>query len=144
MFHVDLKTNGMPPSIRQEIDLEAQDVIIMDSLSRHGLAPHFPDRRRLWAIHYGGDGRSLEAGLCGDEIPSWCAALHSAFSAILNAASQGPLRSSRTCRWHWTGPPHGPFRVCDHVLELMCPDRSGTARSRTRLRSLSGGVISRG
>ena len=42
------------------------------------------------AMHYGGEGRSLEAGLCGDEIPSWCAALHSAFLAILSAASKGP------------------------------------------------------
>ena len=65
-------------------------MIILDGLSRHGLAPHFPDRRRLWAIHYGGKGQSLEGGLCGDEIPSWCAALHSAFLAILSAASQGP------------------------------------------------------
>ena len=80
----------MPSSVLQEIDLGVHDVIIMDSLGRHGLAPPFPDRRRLWAIHYGGNGRSLEAGLCGDEIPSWCAALHSAFLAILNAASQGP------------------------------------------------------
>ena len=85
-----LKSNQMPSSSRRAVDLEAYDVIILDSLGRHGLAPHFPDRRRLWAIHYGGDGRSLEAGLCGDAIPSWCAALHSAFSAILNAASQGP------------------------------------------------------
>ena len=65
-------------------------MFILDGLSRHGLAPHFPDGRRLWAIHYGGEGRSLEAGLYGDEIPSWCAALHSAFLAILSAASKGP------------------------------------------------------
>ena len=90
VLYVYLKSNRMPPSIREDIDLEAHNVIIMDSFGWHGLAPHFPDRRRLWAIHYGGDGRSLEAGLCGDKIPSWCAALHSAFSAILNAASQGP------------------------------------------------------
>ena len=87
-----LKSNQMPSNIRQEVDLEGYDVVILDSFGRHGLAPHFPDRRRLWAIHYGGDGRSLEAGLCGDAIPSWCAALHAAFSAILNAASQGPHR----------------------------------------------------
>ena len=87
VLYVYLETNHMPPGIRREI--EAHDVIILDSLGRHGLAPHFPNRRRLWAIHYGGDGRSLEAGLCGDVIPSWCAALHSAFSAILNVASQG-------------------------------------------------------
>ena len=90
VLYVYLKGNRMPSSVRQEIDLGVHDVIIMDSLGRHGLAPHFPDQRRLWVIHYGGDGRSLEAGLCGDEIPSWCAALHSTFSAILNAASQGP------------------------------------------------------
>ena len=90
VLYIYIENNHMPPDIRQEIDLEAHDVIILDSLGRHGLAPHFPDRRRLWAIHYGGDGRSLEAVLCGDVIPSWCAALHSAFSAILNAASQGP------------------------------------------------------
>ena len=89
VLYVYLMSNQMPFSIRREIDLEAHDVIILDSLGRHGLAPHFPNRRRLWAIHYGGDGRSLEAGLCGDVIPSWCAALHSAFSAILNVASQG-------------------------------------------------------
>ena len=90
VLYVYLKGNRMPSSVRQEIDLGVHDVIIMDSLGRHGLALHFPDRRRLWAIHYGGDGRSLEAGLCGDVIPSWCAELHSAFSAILSAASQGP------------------------------------------------------
>ena len=70
--------------------MEAHDVVMLDSPGRHRLAPHLPDRRRLWAIHYGGNGRRLEAGLCGDVIPSWCAALHSAFSAILAAASQGP------------------------------------------------------
>ena len=90
VLYVYLKGNRMPSSVRQEIDLGVHSVIIVDSLGRHGLAPHFPNHRRLWAIHCGGDGRSLEAGLCGDEIPSWCAALHSAFSAILNAASQGP------------------------------------------------------
>ena len=82
--------NQVPPDIRREIDLEAHDVVILDSLGRHGLAPHLPDRCRLWAIHYGGNGQSLEAGLCGDVIPSWCAALQLAFSAILTAASQGP------------------------------------------------------
>ena len=85
-----IENNQIPPGIRPEIDLRAHDVVILDSLGRHGLALHFPDRRRLWAIHYGGNGRSLEAGLCGDVIPSWCAALHSAFSGILSAASQGP------------------------------------------------------
>ena len=90
VLYVYLKGNRMPSSVRQEVDLGVHDVIIMDSLGRHGLAPHFPDQRRLWSIHYGGEGRSLEAGLCGDEVPSWCAALHSAFLAILNAASQGP------------------------------------------------------
>ena len=90
VLYVYLESNQMPPGIRQEVDLEAHDVIILDGLGRHGLAPHFPEQRRLWAIHYGGNGRSLEAGLHGDVIPSWCAALHSAFSAILSAASQGP------------------------------------------------------
>ena len=90
VLYVYIEKNQMPPAVRQEIELKAHDVIILDSLGRHGLAPHLPDRRRLWAIHYGGNGRSLEAGLCGDVIPSWCAALHSAFSAILTAASQGP------------------------------------------------------
>ena len=65
-------------------------MVVLDSLDRHGLTPLLPDQRRLWAIHYGGNGRSLEAGFRGDVIPSWCAALHSAFSAILTAASQGP------------------------------------------------------
>ena len=65
-------------------------MVILETLGRHRLPPHFPDRCRLGAIYYGGDGRRLEAGLCGDMIPSWCAALHAAFSAILNAASQGP------------------------------------------------------
>ena len=90
VLYVYNETNQIPPAVRQEIELKTHDVIILDSLGRHGLAPHLPDRRRLWAIHYGGNGRSLEAGLCGDVIPSWCAALHSAFSAILTAASQGP------------------------------------------------------
>ena len=99
VLYVHLKYNRIPLHTREEIELGALDVIILDGLSWHGLAPHFPDRRRLWAIHYGGEGRSLEAGLCGDEIPSWCAALHSAFLAILSAASGGPARSSRTSRW---------------------------------------------
>ena len=90
VLYVYIENNQMPPDIRREIDLEAHDVVILDSLRRHGLAPHLLDRRRLWAIHYGGNRRSLEAGLCGDAIPSWCAALHSAFAAILTAASQGP------------------------------------------------------
>ena len=90
VVYVYIENHQMPPGVRQEIELEAHGVLILDSLGRHGLAPHFPDRRCLWAIHYGGNGRSLEGGLCGDVIPSWCAALHSAFSAILNAASQGP------------------------------------------------------
>ena len=90
VLYVYNETNQIPPAVRRDIGLETYDVIILDSLGRHGLAPHLPDQRRLWAIHYGGNGRSLEAGLRGDEIPSWCAALHSAFSAILTAASQGP------------------------------------------------------
>ena len=90
VLYVYIEKNQMPPTMRQEIEQNAPDVIILDSLGRHGLAPHLPGRRRLWAIHYGGNGRSLEAGLGGDVIPSWCAALHSAFSAILTAASQGP------------------------------------------------------
>ena len=89
VLYVYIENDRMPPGIQQEIDLEPHDVLILDSLGLHGLAPHFPDRPRV-AIHYGGDGRSLEAGLSGDVIPSWCAALHSAFSAILNVASQGP------------------------------------------------------
>ena len=88
--YVYIESNQIPHGIQQDIDLEAHDVIVLDSLGRHGLTPHLPDRRCLWAIHYGGNGRSLEAGLRGDVIPSWCAALHSAFSAILTAASQGP------------------------------------------------------
>ena len=90
VLYVHLKYNRIPLCTREEIELGAHNVIILDGLSRHGLAPHFPDQRRLRAIHYGGKGRSLEAGLCGDDIPSWCAALHSAFLAILNVASQGP------------------------------------------------------
>ena len=88
VLYVYNETNQLPPAVRREIELKAHDVIVLDGLGRHGLAPHFPGRRRLWAIHYVGNGRSLEAGLCGDVIPSWCAALHSAFSAILTAASQ--------------------------------------------------------
>ena len=90
VLYVYIESNQIPHGIQQDIDLEAHDVIVFDSLGRHGLTPHLPDRRRLWAIHYGGNGRSLEAGFRGDVIPSWCAALHSAFSAILTAASQGP------------------------------------------------------
>ena len=98
VLYVYIKSNHIPHGIQQDIDLEAHDVIVLDSRGRHGLTPHLPDRRRLWAIHYGRNGRSLEAGFRGEVIPSWCAALHSAFSAILTAASQGPARSSRTCR----------------------------------------------
>ena len=57
VLYVHLKSHRMPPNIRQEVDLEAHDVIILDSLGRHGLAPHFPHRYRLWAIHYSGDRR---------------------------------------------------------------------------------------
>ena len=104
--NVHLESNQMPFNVRQEVDLEAHDVIILDSLGQHGLAPHFPDRRRLWAIHYG---RSLEAGLCGDVIPSWCAALHSAFSAILNAASQGPRTVFKDVQVALTRPSPWPY-----------------------------------
>ena len=90
VLYVHLKYDRTPLHTREEIELGAHDVVILDGLSRRWLAPHFPDRRRLWAIHYGGEGQSLEGGLCGDEIPSWCVALHSAFLAILSAASQGP------------------------------------------------------
>ena len=144
VLYVYLKSNRMPPSIRQEIDLEAHNVIIMDSLGRHGLTPHFPNRRRLWAIYYGGDGRSLEAGLCGGDIPSWCAALHLAFSAIRNAASQGPRTVFKDVQVALGRPSPWPFPRRDHVLELTRPDRSGTTRGRARLRSLPGGVLSRG
>ena len=89
-LYVYIEKNQMPPAVRREIELEAHDVVILDSLGRNGLAPHLPDGRRLWAIHYGCNGWSLEAGLYGDVIPWWCAALHSAFSAIFTAASQGP------------------------------------------------------
>ena len=90
VLYVYNETNQIPPAVRRDIGLETYDVIILDCLGRHGLAPHLPDQRCLWAIHYGGNGWSLEAGPHGDVIPSWCAALHSAFSAILTAASQGP------------------------------------------------------
>ena len=90
VLYVYIESYQIPRDIQQDIELEAHDVVVLDSLGRHGLTPLLPDRRRLWAIHYGGNGRSLEAGFRGDVIPSWCAALHSAFSAILTAASQGP------------------------------------------------------
>ena len=90
VLYVYIEKNQMPLAVRREIEVETNDAIIFDTPGRHGLALHLPDRRRLWAIHYGGNGRSLEAGLRGDVIPSWCAALHSAFLAILTAASQGP------------------------------------------------------
>ena len=90
VLYVYLKSKRMPPSVREEINLGAHDVVTLGNRGRQGLAPHFPDRRCLWAIHYGGEVRSLEAGLCGGDIPSWCAALHSVSLAILNAASQGP------------------------------------------------------
>ena len=90
VLYVYIESNQIPRDIQQDIDLEVHDVIVLDSLGRHGLTPRLPDRRRLCAIHYGGNGRSLAAGFRGDVIPSWCAALHSAFSAILTAASQGP------------------------------------------------------
>ena len=53
VLYVYIEKNQMPPAVRQEIELKAHDVIISDSLGRHGLAPHLPDGRRLWAIHYG-------------------------------------------------------------------------------------------
>ena len=90
VLYVYIESNQIPRDIQQDIAMEAHDVVVLDSLGRHGLTPLLPDRRRLWAIHYGGNGRSLEAGFRGDVIPSWCAALHSASSAILTAASQGP------------------------------------------------------
>ena len=89
-LYVYLKGNQMSSKICKAINLETHGVVILDSLGRRGLAPDFPHRHRLWAIHYDGDERSLEGGLYGDVIPSWCTALHAAFSAILNAASQGP------------------------------------------------------
>ena len=47
VLYVHLKYNGIPLRTREEIELGAHDVVILDGLSRHGLAPHFPDRRRL-------------------------------------------------------------------------------------------------
>ena len=90
VLYVYVESNQILQDIQRDIDLEAHDVVILDSLGRHGLAPHFPHRRRLWPIHCGGNRRSLEAGLCGRVISSWCAALHSAFLAIPTAATQGP------------------------------------------------------
>ena len=107
--NVHLASNQMPFNVRQEVDVEAHDVIILYNLGRHALAPHFPDRRRLWAIHYCADGRSLEAGLCGDVIPSWCAALHSTFSAILNAPTQGPRMVFKDVQVALTGPSPWPY-----------------------------------
>ena len=51
VLYVYVENSQVPHRTRQEIDQEAHDVVILDSLSRHGLAPLFPDRRRLWAIH---------------------------------------------------------------------------------------------
>ena len=90
VLYVYLETNWMPQSIRQKIDVEAHDVIILDILGQHGLALQLLDRRHFWALHYGGERPSLEGGLYGDVIPCWCAALRSAFSAILSTAYQGP------------------------------------------------------
>ena len=43
VLYVYIEKNQMPPAVRQEIELKAHDVIILDSLGRHGLAPHLPD-----------------------------------------------------------------------------------------------------
>ena len=40
-------SNQIPPTMWQEIEQNPHDVIILDSLGRHGLAPHLPGRRRL-------------------------------------------------------------------------------------------------
>ena len=109
VLYVHLLHNRIPTHTREEIEWGVHDVVILDGLSRHGLAPHFPDRRRLWAIHYGGEGRSLEAGLCGDEIPSWCAAIHSVFLAILNAASQGACTVYKDVQVALGGPSPWPY-----------------------------------
>ena len=150
VLYVYLKGNQMPQSMREEIHLGAHDVVMLDRLGWHGLAPHFPDRRHLWAIHYGGEGPSPEAGLCGGEIPSWCAALHSAFSAILNAAYQGSRTVFKDVQVAMDRPSPRPYpiNVRDHVLELVRPGGSCTALSRARLllvrpRSKSG-VMCRG
>ena len=132
----------MQSRIGKSMDLGTHGVVILDSLDRHGVAPRFPDRRRLSAIHYGGDGRSPEAGLYGDVIPSWCAALHAAFSASSIRLPKARVRSSSTCTWHWVGPPHSCICVRDHVLDLTHPGRFGIAHSRTRLCSLYGSVLS--
>ena len=47
VMYVYIESNQIPQGIQRDIDLEAHDVVILDSLSRHGLAPYFPDRRRL-------------------------------------------------------------------------------------------------
>ena len=49
VLYMYLKSNWMPPSVREQVNLGAHDVVILDSLGRHGLAPHFIDPRRLWA-----------------------------------------------------------------------------------------------
>ena len=66
VVYVYIESNQIPRDIQQDIDLEAHDVIVLDNLGRHGLTPLLPDRRCLWAIHYGGNGRSLE------ELPWRC------------------------------------------------------------------------
>ena len=144
VVYVYIESTQIPHDIQQDIDVEAHDVIVLDSLGRHGLTPRLPDRRRLWAIHYGGNGRSLKAGFRGDVIPSWCAALHSAFSAILTAASQGPRTVFKDMQVAMGRPVPWPCPRPRPVLELPRPGRPGTARSRAGPRSLSGGVLSRG
>ena len=147
VLYVYLNSNQMPFTKRQEIDSEAQDVIILYSLGRHGLAPHLPDQRPLWAIHYNimvaTDGAWRPASV---EMRSPLGVPHCIQPSRPSSMRlpKAPVRSSRTCRWHWMDPPHGPIYVRDHVLELTRPDRFGTARSRARLRSLSGDVVSRG
>ena len=47
VLDVYLKDNQKPPRRRKAMDLETHNVVILDSLSRHGLAPHFLDRHCL-------------------------------------------------------------------------------------------------
>ena len=79
VLYVHLKYNQILTHKREEIELGVHNVVILDGL---------PPISRTDAGS--GEGQILEAGLCADEIPSWCAAVHSAFLAILSAASQGP------------------------------------------------------
>ena len=77
--------------VQVEVSHHPAEVIILDGACQHMLTALLPDRRCLWTIHYGGSGGYMEVGIHGAAaVPPWSATPHSAFSAILSVATQGP------------------------------------------------------